>query len=108
MTAPILDPDKALLAAAWRGGPEAVEALLRSLADPVWTACRRVTCDEADAQAAFRDVMAAIAADGFARLKDYDGRARLRVYVALVVRDFVRAAGGSADDTRSHWRDRWR
>ena len=89
MTAPILDPDKALLAAAWRGGPEAVEALLRSLADLVWTACRRVTRDDADAQAAFREVMAAIAANGFARLKDYDGRARVRVYVALVVRDLL-------------------
>jgi len=89
MTAPILDPDKALLTAAWRGGPEAVEALLRSLADLVWTACRRVTRDDADAQAAFREVMAAIAANGFARLKDYDGRARVRVYVALVVRDLL-------------------
>ena len=89
MTAPILDPDKALLTAARRGGPEAVEALLRSLADLVWTACRRVTRDDADAQAAFREVMAAIAANGFARLKDYDGRARVRVYVALVVRDLL-------------------
>lgn len=89
MTAPILDPDKALLFAARRGGPEAVEALVRSLADLVWTACRRVTREEADAQVAFREVMAALAADGFARLKGYDGRARLRVYVALVVRDLL-------------------
>jgi RNA polymerase primary sigma factor len=89
MTAPILDPDKALLLAAWRGGPEAVEALVRSLADLVWTACRRVTRDETDAQLAFREVMAALAADGFARLKVHDGRARVRVFVALVVRDLL-------------------
>jgi RNA polymerase primary sigma factor len=89
MTAPILDPDKALLGAALRGAAGAAEALGRALADLVWTACGRVTCDAADAQAAFREVMAALAADKFARLKDYDGRARVRVYVALVVRDLL-------------------
>jgi RNA polymerase primary sigma factor len=31
--------------------------------------------------------MAALAADGFARLKDYDGRSLVKVYAALVVRD---------------------
>ncbi len=33
--------------------------------------------------------MAALRADGFARLKGYDGRARLRVYMTLVVRDLL-------------------
>ena len=33
--------------------------------------------------------MAALRADGFARLKGYDGRARVRVYTALVVRDLL-------------------
>ena len=89
MTAPILDPDKALLGAALRGAPGAAEALGRSLADLVWTACARVTCDDAQAEAAFREVMAALAAGGFARLRSYDGRARVRIYVALVVRDLL-------------------
>ena len=43
----------------------------------------------AETEEAFRDVMAALRADGFARLKGYDGRARVRVYVALVVRDLL-------------------
>ncbi|HEY6259669.1 MAG TPA: hypothetical protein VIY51_28160 [Xanthobacteraceae bacterium] len=89
MTAPILDPEKALLGAALRNTAGAAEALARSLADLVWTACRRVTRDDTEAQLAFREVMAALAADGFARLRDYDGRARVRVYVALVVRDLL-------------------
>lgn len=89
MTAPILDPDKALLMAALRGGDGAAEVLARALADLVWTACRRVTHDEADAQQAFGEVMAKLAAENFLRLKDYDGRARVRVYVALVVRDLL-------------------
>jgi RNA polymerase primary sigma factor len=88
VTAP-LDPDKALLAAALRGAAGAAEALCRSLADPVWTACCRVTRDQAGADAAFREVMAALAADGFSRLKDYDGRSLVKVYAALVVRDLL-------------------
>jgi hypothetical protein len=48
-----------------------------------------VTPGEADAQAAFREVMSGLRANGFSRLKDYDGRARVRAYVALVVRDLL-------------------
>jgi RNA polymerase primary sigma factor len=88
VTAPF-DPDKALLAAALRGAAGAVEAFGRSIADLVFTACVRATRGDADAQAAFREVMAGLAANGCARLKDYDGRARVRVYVALVVRDLL-------------------
>jgi RNA polymerase primary sigma factor len=88
VTAP-LDPDKALLGAALRGSAEAAEALCRSLADLVWTACNRVTREQAEAEAAFREVMVALAADGFLRLKDYDGRARVKTYVALAVRDLL-------------------
>jgi RNA polymerase primary sigma factor len=83
------DPDKALLAAALRGAAGAAEDLMRSMADLVWTASGRVTRDSADTEAAFREVMAALAANRFARLRDFDGRARVRVYVALVVRDLL-------------------
>jgi len=88
VTAPF-DPDKALLAAALRGAAGAAEDLVRALADLVWTACGRVTRGEADTEAAFREVVAGLRANGFSRLKDYDGRARVRVYVALVVRDLL-------------------
>ena len=49
----------------------------------------RVTRSRTDTEDAFRDVMAGLRADGFARLKAYDGRARVRVYMALVVRDLL-------------------
>jgi RNA polymerase primary sigma factor len=88
VTAP-LDPDKVLLAAALRGAAGAAEAFGRSIADLVWSACVRVSHADADAQAAFREVMAGLAANGCARLEGYDGRARVRVYVALVVRDLL-------------------
>ena len=88
MTAP-LDPDKALLAAALRGAAGAAEEFSRSIADLAWTACSRVTRGGEDAQAAFREIMSGLCANGFSRLKGYDGRARVRVYVALVVRELL-------------------
>jgi hypothetical protein len=83
------DPERELLTAALRGGAGAAATLTRALADLVWTACLRVTQDRAETESAFRDVMAALRADGFARLKGFDGRARVRIYAALVVRDLL-------------------
>ncbi len=72
----------------------------------MWTACQRVTRSEAETEEAFREVMAALRADGFARLKGYDGRARVRVYVALVVRDLLleRILSLLALDAERGWR----
>ena len=66
------DPERELLGAALRGDAGAAATLTRALADLVWTACLRVTRDGAETEAAFRDVMAALRADGFARLKGFD------------------------------------
>jgi RNA polymerase primary sigma factor len=105
MTAPV-DPDQALLAAALRGAPGAADDLLRAFADLVWTACGRVVGGQADAQVAFRDVMACLQANGFSRLKPYDGRARVRVFVGLVVRDLLleRAINLLVRDAGRGWR----
>src|SRR5580658_1959030 len=83
------DPERELLAGALRGDAGAAAALTRALADLVWTACLHVTRDGTETEAAFRDVMARLRADGFARLQSFDGRARFRVYAALVVRDLL-------------------
>src|SRR5262249_45958546 len=100
------DPERELVEAARRGDAAAAAELTRSLADLVWTACLRVARSRADTEAAFRDIMAALRADGFARLSDFDGRARLRVYAALVVRDLLsqRVVKLLALDTDSGWR----
>ncbi len=66
-----------------------MESLTRAAADLAWTACIRVCPGGAEAEAAFRDVMAALRADAFARLKGFDGRSRLAVYMTLVVRDLL-------------------
>src|SRR5436309_1122135 len=76
------DPERDLVGTALRGDAGAAATLTRAIADTVWTACLRVTRDRAETEAAFRDVMTALRADSFARLKGFDGRARLRVYTA--------------------------
>jgi RNA polymerase sigma factor (sigma-70 family) len=100
------DPDRPLLAAALAGAPGAAERLTRALADLVFTACLRVTASPTEAEAAFREVMAELGANGFVRLKLYDGRANVRVYVALVVRDLLlaRAINLLVRDAARGWR----
>lgn len=88
MQAPV-DAERDLVAAALRGEASATAALTRAVADVVWTACVRINPDRAVAEATFRDVMVGLRADRFARLKGYNGRARLRVFVALVARDLL-------------------
>ena len=83
------ESERDLVAAALRGDASATATLTRAVADIVWTACVRVSCDRLAAEATFRDVMGALRADCFARLKGYDGRARLHVFVALVARDLL-------------------
>lgn len=79
--------------------------MTRAIADTVWTACVRVTQSGEDAEAAFRDVMSALRADGFARLRGYDGRAQVNIYIALVVRDLLseRAVKLLAKDANRGW-----
>jgi RNA polymerase primary sigma factor len=100
------DTDRELLEAALQGDAGAAAALTRALADLVWTACLRVARDRAETEAAFRDVMAALRADCFARLKGFDGRARVRVYTTLVLRDLLseRVVKLLALNTNTGWR----
>ncbi len=83
------DSDQVLLGAALQGDTAAATALTRIAADLAWTACARIARDHAETEAAFHDVMTRLRDNGFARLKGYDGRARLSVYMMLVVRDLL-------------------
>lgn len=100
------DPDQRTLQAALRGDAAAAAAFSRAAADLVWSACLRVTRNQAETEDAFREVMAALRAGSFARLKSYDGRARVRVYLALVVRDLLveRVVRLLALDAERGWR----
>ena len=61
--------DRALVASAVAGERAAAEPLLRRIADTIWTACRLLTRDEADARQAFAEVAAQLQADRFRRLQ---------------------------------------
>lgn len=100
------DPERELLEAAFREDAAAAANLMRALADLAWTACTCVTRNGAETEAAFREVMTALRADGFARLKGFDGRARVRVYAVLVVRDLLseRVVKLLALDADTGWR----
>ena len=69
--------------------PQAWEQLVHRVADTVWTACRILTGDDDDARAAFADVVSALAADDFRRLRAFNGASRIEAFVALISRDVL-------------------
>ena len=82
--------DRDLIRSVLDAKPLAWDRLVRRIADTVWTACR-LLCgrDDADSRAAFSDVMEALRADGFRRLRTYNGSCRIETFVALVTRDVL-------------------
>jgi RNA polymerase primary sigma factor len=81
--------DLTLVRAVLAGDAKASERLLRRVADTVWTACRVLTRDEADARDAFAMAAAGLREDGFRRLRPYDGRCRIETFVTLITRDLL-------------------
>lgn len=81
--------DHALVRALIDARPQAWERLVQRIADTVWSACRVLTADEAEARAAFAEVMEAMRADGFRRLRPYNGSSRIETFTALVARDVL-------------------
>lgn len=98
--------DQKLVRAVLAGDPAAMERFLRAIADIVWSACRRLTRDEAEAREAYTAVCADLAANGFERLRPYDGRSRLATFIALVSRDLLatRLLRLLQEDTQRGWR----
>jgi len=81
--------DRKLVRDVLNGHGGARERLLKRVSGTAWNACRLLTRDEADAREALLHVMAEIQADGFRRLRPYDGSSRLETFVALIARDLV-------------------
>ena len=69
--------------------PQAWGRFVHRVADAVWTSCRLLTGDDAGARDAFTEVMGALRADGFRRLRAYNGSSRIETFVALVTRDVL-------------------
>jgi RNA polymerase sigma factor (sigma-70 family) len=81
--------DRILVREVLEAKPQAWDRFVRRVADTIWTACRLLTADEAKARIVFAEVMDVLRADGFRRLRPYDGSSRIETFVALVTRDVL-------------------
>jgi RNA polymerase sigma factor (sigma-70 family) len=81
--------DRGRLEAAAAGNPRDVAAFLTAISGVVWSVCRLVSEQEAEARDIFLEVIAALSANRFARLKAHDGRATLETVIALSVRELL-------------------
>ncbi len=71
------------------GTPESWDRFYSRLAPTIWTSCRILTEDEAEARSAFSAVLAEVQANNYARLRSYNGSSRIETFVALVARDIL-------------------
>jgi RNA polymerase primary sigma factor len=80
--------DRALVAAALAGAPDAVERFLEQISGTVWAGCRALSGYEGEARDKFLETIAWLRASALAPFREYDGRSSLKTFAALVVRDF--------------------
>jgi len=98
--------DLARVNAVRSGGAAHAARFVKEISGTVWSACRLLTGDDDDTRRAFGEVMAALAADRFARLGAYSGRGTLDTFVALTVRDLLaeRMLRLMQSDQKQAWR----
>jgi RNA polymerase primary sigma factor len=87
------------------GDTAAAARFLECASQPLWSAVTRLEGGGEDGEAAFLHVISALKADGYGRLKAFDGRARLSTYLALVARDILaeRLARRFSEATEDAW-----
>lgn len=85
--------------------PQAWENLVGRIADTVWTACLIIEGDEVGARDAFALTMAGLRANGFRRLRDYDGSSRIETFVILLTREILieRLMGNLVQGSKQGW-----
>lgn len=81
--------DVRLIRAVVAAQPQAWETLVSRIADTVWTACLVLEGTEAGARDAFALVIDGLRADGFRRLRPYDGSGRIETFVVLLSREIL-------------------
>jgi len=80
-----------LVAAVVSGDSGAAAHFLEIAGPTLWAVVQKLEGAGPDGQAAFLEIVAALKADGYARLKAFDGRGRLSTYLALVARELLSA-----------------
>jgi RNA polymerase primary sigma factor len=81
--------ERSLVKALLSGEASAASRFLDYTSATLWSIVAKLEGDGADGEAAFLHVVAALQADGYARLKGFDGRARLSTYLSLITRDIL-------------------
>ena len=101
----ILRPELELVKAVLAGDLAAANRFLEAVSTTLWSAVVKLEGEGPAGEAAFLHVVAALKADGYARLRPFDGRARLSTYLAIAARDILadRLARGFVDAPRDVW-----
>ena len=81
--------DFALVAGVLAENASAITRFLDIACPVLWSVVQKLEPSGPDAEAAFMQIVEALKADGYARLRAFDGRARLSTYLALVARDLL-------------------
>jgi RNA polymerase primary sigma factor len=98
-------PELALVKAVVAGDASAAQRFLDATSATLWSAVVKLEGEGAGGEAAFLDVIDALKAGGYARLKAFDGRGRLSTYLTITVRDILadRLARGFVEAPRKSW-----
>jgi RNA polymerase primary sigma factor len=99
--------DFALVAGVLAEKSSAITLFLEIACPVLWSVVQKLEPPGADAEAAFLQIVEALKADRYARLRAFDGRARLSTYLALVARDVLadRLAKRLVATPQSAWSD---
>jgi RNA polymerase primary sigma factor len=89
MGAPDQGHELALVARVRAGDPVATKKFLDVATTTIWRTTSAVVGPRGEAEAALLVVIAALKANGFARLASYDGRSRLSTFLVVVTRDIL-------------------
>jgi RNA polymerase primary sigma factor len=98
--------DLALVAGVLAGNSGAMARFLKLASPLLWSIVQKLEPAGPDAESSFLQIVAALEAGGYARLRAFDGRARLSTYLALVARDVLsaRLASRLVATPRTAWR----
>ena len=98
-------PELELVKAVLAGDSAAAQRFLDATAATLWSVVVKLEGDGADGEAAFLGVVEGLKADGYARLRAFDGQSRLSTYLAIVARDILadRLARGFVEAPRKSW-----
>jgi RNA polymerase primary sigma factor len=98
--------DLALLPAVLAGDPEAAKRFVEAVSPSLWSVVVKLEGDGPQARDAFLHVVAALKANGYARLRAFDRRASLATYLAIVAREVL--ADRLVGDLQKAPRDAWK